>query len=344
LLSESQDFDSADAEGLDYLFGPALGGLSARQAHFRRIHESCRVRMLPAIIAGGLFDEFRKAVLFEAPGIRSESIPTPKTQDDRELYHALFDASCQFGYILIPNDIKRRGCTAINNPNYLTAMDWLTHENVIVRYLAVAWLYQARAPAAVPKILVLVDEPCLAYNPWIEQVCRSVRSSFEFFPMLKGIRQCDPWSLAVAGARRDVSLVPEIIWTLEEPGRKNTENLVWTLGEIRSRDAIPALQRQLLGGSYWAQADAAEALGKIGDPAVLAFLLEVLETATAWAKWHILIAIGQLGTVNEIPLLEKYAGSQERFGSPESFDHKVNVQGAAQRAILEIKRRQYSNE
>jgi len=303
-----------------------------RPAIFREINLLKIPQVLPSLIALGFFEELRDEALIKHYGFSSNALSLiPETKTPRELYDYLFRVAPGFAHTR-DRRFKQRTCGVLGDEYLDSAMLLLEHEDPILRYFAVACLYNRRISAAFTKIYALVQNAPESACPWLAALRKEIMSSFSLDRVCDGIAKGDAWSIAHAIHRKDQRSTEAIITLINNPSAPNTLDSMWALGEIGSRSAIPALIKHFQLADYFASADAAEALGKIGDPVVLPILIDQLPTAESWPQAHIIGAIGLLGSLEDVQVLEPFTMKSVKSGA-------VDIQRSAQRAIERIKAR-----
>lgn len=121
--------------------------------------------------------------------------------------------------------------------------------------------------------------------------------------------------VSVAGIRRmkDRQDVPGLIGALQNPDPAVQYDAVEALGELRDPFAVPALMAALTGDHYsgirW---KAAEALGKIGSPAVPS-LIKALDNPDPDIRWKAAVTLGEIGDARGTGSVIRLLDDDDRF-------------------------------
>ncbi len=128
----------------------------------------------------------------------------------------------------------------------------------------------------------------------------------------------------VLGLIKDPAAVNQLCHKLLDENANVAGSAAEALGEISSREAVPALT-----GAFEkvedARLQAAEALGKIGDPSALDKLYEFMETDDPIVKFAVLEAIGNIGQKDSVPRLMSIVQSDDRIIAETALMAVINV-------------------
>ncbi|MGC3997150.1 MAG: HEAT repeat domain-containing protein [Anaeromyxobacter sp.] len=124
----------------------------------------------------------------------------------------------------------------------------------------------------------------------------------------------------VLGEIGDPSATPALVAAIlpgsDRDGAEANKRIAGALGQLRAREAVPALQQLATSGDAYTQVAALDALGRIGDPAAVDTLIAVatspaVEPVTAQ---HALMALGRVGDPRAAPVVIRML-FEERAGA-----------------------------
>lgn len=235
------------------------------------------------------------------------------------------------------SELKRRGCCRMVDDGASRLEEFGRSAEAWTSVTALLRLWKDGATSCIPSLLSWSSRQVLLQFPWLGPVVRWLLKEFSCESICDGIRWGDRQAMKAAAHLHHRAAVEAVGKALAKPAAAKPDSglradLMWTLGEIGDRRALPILLRELQQGDYWSKPDAAEALGKLGDASVVPDLIEAVEGGTALMQAEIFLALGLLGTEEEIPLLEKYAQSTEYTGA-------IGRAWWAKKAIEEIRKR-----
>lgn len=226
-----------------------------------------------------------------------------------------FDSALQAAF-LIPLEsggLKRRGCVRMFCAARAALEAKLDDPEPGVRYAAAIQLWRSGDLPSVPRVRGMLGEHALARHPWLASVLDFFREERSEEWIRAVARSGHGRGLAAAAFLKLRPAVDDIVPLLNDPERR--ADAAWALGEIGDRRAVGPLIQSLGRGDGWLTGDAAEALRKIGDRSALPALREALDGAGVYGQAEILRALGQLGGPEDIPLVERYATTDEHTGA-----------------------------
>ncbi len=128
----------------------------------------------------------------------------------------------------------------------------------------------------------------------------------------------------VLGLIKDPAAVHELCRKLWDENANVAGSSAEALGEIGSKEAVPALIGAFENVED-ARLQAAEALGKLGDPSALEKLYEFMETDDPMVKFAVLEAIGNIGQKDSVPRLMSIVQSDDRTIAETALMAVINV-------------------
>jgi HEAT repeat protein len=175
----------------------------------------------------------------------------------------------------------------------------------------------------------MLGEHALARHPWLERVLEFFREERSEDWIRAIARSGHGRGLAAAAFLKLRPAVDDIVQLLNDPEKtERRADAAWALGVIGDARATRALIDALSSGDDWLTGDAAEALGKIGNREALPMLRATLDRAGVYGQAEILRVLGKLGGPEDIPQVEHYATTDEFTGA---IGRRRVAQGALKR-------------
>lgn len=146
----------------------------------------------------------------------------------------------------------------------------LRSPNVLVRQEALGALGLAQDPAAVPHVVVLLDDEAAEVRQLAARTLGGLHDQRATDALLARLGREDEERVRLAliealGKIKDSKAVPDLLRLLAEPQRPQAEQytLIWALGNIGDPRAGEVLSRQLASPDKFAAYNAAQALKKL---------------------------------------------------------------------------------
>lgn len=193
------------------------------------------------------------------------------------------------------------------------AVALLRHEKSATRQSAARSLAYVRDTRLIEPLLMAIDDPSIQATAaqslhWIVEH-RGIDVALDAYSMKNAVQEVRRVAL-VEISRSDH---PEKVGLLIEGLADSGDDVQWfavrALGQLKAPEALePLIEVMKTSGNNGVRADAAEALGEIGDPRAFDALHEALGDETSLVRAAVAKALGNLGDTRAIPALLRLIG------------------------------------